>query len=52
MMHPRGFAWTESSVAGETPTPAEVQDGANWNRVFEKKNIRIVKILHQSLETA
>lgn len=51
MMHPRGFAWEESSVADETPTPAEVQDAANWDRVYDKKNVRIVKILHQSLET-
>lgn len=48
MMHPRGHKWTESSVAGETPTPAELQDAANWERVYEKKNTRIVAIKHIS----
>ena len=45
VLHPRGIKWTESSVAGSSPTNAEVEDAANWDRVYEKKNIRIVKLI-------
>lgn len=51
MIHPRGFRWEESTISpgdgGETPTKADVQNAANWDRVYEKKNVRIVKIRHQ-----
>lgn len=42
LMHPRGIKWVESSVAGDTPTLAELANAANHDRVFDKKNIRIV----------
>lgn len=45
MIHPRGFRWEEESVAGNTPTVSEIKDGDNWNRVYERKNTRIVKIV-------
>jgi hypothetical protein len=48
MIHPRGFKWTEDSVASETPTPAELQTASNWDRVYAKKNTRIVAIKHVS----
>ena len=44
-MHPEGFAWQEASVAGNSPTDAELADATNWDRVFEKKNIGIVKLV-------
>ena len=43
IMHPRGVKWTENSVADEFPTRAELANGNNWERVFEAKQIRIVK---------
>jgi len=46
IIHPRGVKWTESSVAGVSPTNAEIATAANWTRVFEAKNVRMVKIRH------
>lgn len=45
IMHPRGFKWTEGSVAGQMPTLAEMQAAANYDRVYEKKKTRIVKVV-------
>jgi hypothetical protein len=36
-VHPAGFQWNEGSVAGESPTIAELALAANWNRVVERK---------------
>lgn len=47
IMHPRGVKWNEASVAGEFPTNAECETAANWTRVYENKNIRIVKFVHK-----
>jgi len=47
IMHPRGVKWNEASVAGEFPTNAECEAAANWTRVYENKNIRIVKFVHK-----
>lgn len=41
-MHPGGFAWQNSSVAGLSPTYAELRLAANWDRVYNKENIRMV----------
>jgi len=43
VLHPRGVAWQEGGVASQFPTNAELKVGARWNRVYEPKNIRIVK---------
>ncbi|WP_100406259.1 major capsid protein [Bacillus solitudinis] len=45
IMHPRGFKWAEGSVLGEMPTLAEMQAAANYDRVYEKKKTRIVKLI-------
>jgi len=45
LLHPRGIAWQASSVAGEAPANAECALAANWDRVYEKKNIRLVKLV-------
>lgn len=44
VLHPRGVAWTGTSMAGLSPTNAELATGTNWNRVYEPKDIRIVKM--------
>jgi hypothetical protein len=41
ILHPRGIAWTEASVAGATPSDAEIATAANWNRVYDRKLIRL-----------
>lgn len=45
IMHPRGFRWTEASVAGQMPTLAEMESAANYDRVYDKKKVRVVKIV-------
>ena len=42
IIHPAGFAWLEASVAGQSPTEAELATAANWNRVYaNRKNVNI-----------
>jgi hypothetical protein len=49
VMHPRGIAWTPTSgvPAKTTPSDAELTNTANWTRVYQPKNIRIVSFRHQ-----
>lgn len=44
VMHPRGVKFTSSSVAGESPTNAELATAANWVRVYDPANVRIVAV--------
>jgi hypothetical protein len=46
ILHPRGVKFTSASVAGDSPTNAELETSANWVRVFESKNVRIVAVTH------
>ena len=46
ILHPRGVKFTSASVAGDSPTNAELETAANWTRVFENKNVRIVAVEH------
>ncbi len=48
ILHPRGVKFTSASVAGDSPTNAELENQANWVRVFENKNVRIVAIEHNN----
>ena len=52
ILHPRGVKFTSAAVAGDTPSNAELANGANWTRVFENKNVRIVAIEHNNHDTA
>lgn len=45
IMHPRGVEWLDGSVAGEAPTNTEAALAANWNRVYERKNVRFCQLL-------
>lgn len=45
VLHPRGVKWTETSVAGEAPTDAELATAANWGRVYDKKNVRLAALI-------
>ena len=47
IMHPRGIKFTNTSVAGESPTNTELATGTNWAKVYEDKNIKIVKFVHK-----
>ncbi len=48
VLHPRGVKFTGASVAGDSPTNAELELGANWSRVWEAKNVRIVAVTHNN----
>ncbi|MCY7691558.1 coat protein [Bacillus altitudinis] len=45
IMHPRGFKWTEADVAEKMPTLKELASARNYERVYDKKKVRIVKII-------
>jgi hypothetical protein len=47
ILHPRGVKWAASSISGVTPSNAELGAGANWNRIYEGKNVRIVALKHK-----
>ncbi|WP_434796632.1 major capsid protein [Terrisporobacter vanillatitrophus] len=47
ILHPRGVKFTNASVAGESPSNTELESQANWSRVYENKNIRIVAFKHK-----
>ena len=47
LLHPRGVRWIDAAVAGSSPTNAELANPANWLRVYEPKNVRIVKYTHR-----
>lgn len=45
VMHPRGVKFTGASVAGASPTNAELATAGNWERVYDPKNVRIVAVV-------
>lgn len=47
LLHPRGVAFQDAAVVGSSPTNAELANAANWSRVYENKNIRIVSFIHK-----
>lgn len=47
LLHPRGVKFTDASVAKSSPSNTELAAAANWNRVYENKNIRIVAFKHK-----
>ncbi len=48
ILHPRGVKFTSAAVAGASPTNAELENQANWLRVWEPKNVRIVAVMHNN----
>ena len=47
ILHPRGVAFQNASVAGATPSNDELANYLNWKRVYEPKNVRIVQFKHK-----
>ncbi|MBN6886239.1 major capsid protein 13 [Cytobacillus horneckiae] len=52
ILHPRGVAWNEGSIADVFPTNAELNVGARWTRVYEPKAVRIVKFRFNTVPQA
>lgn len=46
VLHPRGIKW-KGAPAKDTPTNAELATVGNWERVYEPKNIRMVRLIHK-----
>lgn len=46
ILHPRGIKW-KGTATGASPTNAELATGANWEKVYEDKAIRMVKFVHK-----
>jgi len=46
IMHPRGVKWIGNAV-GATPSKEELETGTNWERVYDPKQVRIVKFVHK-----
>lgn len=38
-VHPAGFAWVEGTIAGDSPSIAELSAAAHWDRVVERKAV-------------
>lgn len=45
VLHPFGYQFTSSSVAGLSPTIAELKLAANWSRVVVRKNVPIAFLI-------
>lgn len=46
VLHPRGIAW-KGTPAADMPTNAELATAGNYERVWEKKHIRMVRFQHK-----
>lgn len=46
IIHPEGYRWNESSVAGQSPTVSEFETAANWSRQFERENVGMAFYVH------
>ena len=45
VMHPRGVKWTGAApVASTSPTNTELENPLGWERVYEKKNVRLLEL--------
>ena len=44
LMHPRGVAFQNDAIAGASPTNVELAEVGQWQRVYERNNVRIAAI--------
>lgn len=45
LLHPRGVKWSGAAPVAETsPTNPELEAAAGWERVYEKKNVRLLEL--------
>jgi hypothetical protein len=47
ILHPFGIKFTNTTVAGETPSNAELALAANWQLVYEHKAIALAELKHK-----
>lgn len=46
-IHPLGFQWKETTIAGGSPSIAELALPANWTRVALRKNVPLAFLIHK-----
>lgn len=46
ILHPRGVRW-QGTPAGRFPSRAELAVGTNWLRVYEAKQVRMIRFVHK-----
>jgi hypothetical protein len=46
-LHPIGISWTNTTIAGVTPTNAELALGVNWKKIGDNKSIGITMLRHR-----
>ena len=44
-VHPAGFAWVEGTIAGDSPTIAELSAASHWDRVVERKAVPLAFLI-------
>jgi hypothetical protein len=44
LVHPRGTKFLSGSMAGQSPANTELKAAANWDRVFERKLVRLAEL--------
>lgn len=45
IIHVNGFSFTSASVAGQSPTGAELSTASNWSRVVPRKNVPLAFLI-------
>jgi hypothetical protein len=45
VIHPTGYDFLSSSIAGASPSRAELEEAAQWNRVIDRKNIPLAYLI-------
>jgi len=45
ILHPRGIAFQSDTITGTTPSNTNLALAANWDRVYESKNVRITSLV-------
>jgi hypothetical protein len=45
VLHPRGVKWNDTTVTGASPSNADFEVVANWSKVYDNKNIRMVALI-------
>jgi hypothetical protein len=49
LLHIRGVKFNNDTMEGLSPTNEELEIGDNWTRVYEAKNVRVVRVRHNIL---
>lgn len=45
IIHPNGFDWQESNIGGASPTIAEISEAAQWDRKYQRENVKIAFLI-------